>query len=297
MSYQTWIDDPGLDLRDVISIVWGRRWWVISAVVLFTAIGVAAGLLLPRVYRATVVLASTAADRNGISGDIGAALGNLGGLASVVGLHSSEDAQTEEALAVLQSRQLTDAFIQSKNLLPVLFDKQWDAAESRWKHGRPPTAGMAYKRFDQIRKVEKEKKNATLYKLSVEWRNREQAADWANTLVEYVNGEMRSRAIHDSDAMLRYLEKELSTTTVLETRQAINRLIEGRIKQRMLANVTQEYAFRVVDKAVIADADDPIWPRRRLLAIAGVLAGVILGAGGALLVEAVGNGARRMKSA
>ena len=47
----------------------------------------------------------------------------------------------------------------------------------------------------------------------------------------------------------------------------------------MLANVTTDYAFRVVDKAVAPDADDPIRPQKVALLIAGPLAGFALGVG------------------
>jgi uncharacterized protein involved in exopolysaccharide biosynthesis len=41
----------------------------------------------------------------------------------------------------------------------------------------------------------------------------------------------------------------------------------------MLANVTHEYVFKIVDKAVAPDADDPVRPRKLLLIAGGPLLG------------------------
>jgi uncharacterized protein involved in exopolysaccharide biosynthesis len=64
------------------------------------------------------------------------------------------------------------------------------------------------------------------------------------------------------------LEKELAATPLVETRLAIGRLWESQVNQRMVANVTKEYALRVVDRALPPDEEEPIRPRRLFLAVA-----------------------------
>jgi uncharacterized protein involved in exopolysaccharide biosynthesis len=117
-------------------------------------------------------------------------------------------------------------------------------------------------------------KKTNLITVQVEWRDRQAAAQWANELVARVNEEMRTRAIARAGANVRYLEQELQGTSNVETRNAIGRLIEAHIKQRMLANVSQEYAFRIVDKALPPDADDPVRPQKLQLIVVGAFAGL-----------------------
>lgn len=79
------------------------------------------------------------------------------------------------------------------------------------------------------------------------------------------------------------------STTSIETRQAINRLMEGQINQRMLANVTQEYVFRVVDKAMASDSEDVVRSKKLLLLSMGLAPRLISGLfavliGGAFLI-------------
>ena len=136
--------------------------------------------------------------------------------------------------------------------------------------------GQAFKYFDnRIRAVMLDKKTG-LVTMKVDWRDPEEAALWANTLVSRVNAEMRDRAIKKSEESLAFLERELEGTTLVETRQAINRLIEAQIKQRMLANVSHEYAFRVLDPAIAPDRDDPTKPKKLLILAAGPVAGLLL---------------------
>jgi uncharacterized protein involved in exopolysaccharide biosynthesis len=57
----------------------------------------------------------------------------------------------------------------------------------------------------------------------------------------------------------------------------INRLMEAEINRRMLANVTQEYAFRIVDRALVPDKADIVRPRKTVLLIGGPVLGLVVG--------------------
>jgi uncharacterized protein involved in exopolysaccharide biosynthesis len=264
------------DLRQIVARVFRRRWWVVASVVVCTAIAVTIAMTSEKVYRAEIVMIPASSDRNNMASALGSALGELGGLASLAGLGRSDDT-TEESLAVLKSRQFTEKFIQDHSLITRLFPDKWDDAQKKWNvpETAQPTVGKAFKRFDRdIRSVIQDKKTG-LVTLQVDWKDRREAASWANELVERLNAEMRNRAMRSADASVGYLEKELQSTTVVGTREAISRLIEAQVKQRMLANVTQEYAFRVVDAALPADADDPVKPKKLFIVIAGFLFGLV----------------------
>jgi hypothetical protein len=113
--------------------------------------------------------------------------------------------------------------------------------------------------------------------VSIDWTDRIAAASWANELVSRLNVEMRQREIARADAAVGYLEKEFDTTTAVATREAIGRLIESQVKQRMLASVTPEFAFRVIDPAVPPDKDEIHFPNKFLMALAGPVVGFMFG--------------------
>jgi uncharacterized protein involved in exopolysaccharide biosynthesis len=265
-------------MRELIARLWQRRWWVAASMLAFTLIAAIVAFATTPVYRSAVVVVPASIERNSISGGLASALGQLGGLASLAGIEVGGSAQeTEEALAVLKSRRFTEVFINERKLLPKLFHRQWDASRGAWRAGTPPTAAKAYKYFNKrVRNITQDKKTG-LVTMQIDWTDAQEAADWANELVQRLNAEMRTRAIDKANASLGYLEKELNLTSTVETREAINRLIEAQIKQRMLANVTTEYAFRVVDKALPADPDDPVKPQKVLLLALGPVAGLGFG--------------------
>jgi uncharacterized protein involved in exopolysaccharide biosynthesis len=277
-------DPGGADLQAVWRHLWINRAWIAGSVVLFAALFTIAALIMPRTYRATTVLVSAGAERNSLSSSLNSALGSLGGLASIAGVNvGTSDAATEEALAVLRSRQFTEAFIASNHLLPELYPRQWDASTGQWKDAADaPTTARAFRYFDRkVREVTQDRKTG-LITVQIDWRDRNEAAVWANAMVQRLNEEMRSRAIAKADASLAYLQGELQKTVDIGTRDAINRLIEAQIRQRMLANVTEEFAFRVVDKALPPDADDPQSPKKAQWIVGGIVVGLLVGVMAAL---------------
>jgi uncharacterized protein involved in exopolysaccharide biosynthesis len=278
--------------------LWAARRWVIACVIVSAAVFAAYAFLSTRIYTAATVFISASADRSGLGDSF---RGSIGGLASLAGINlgsmGGAGSDTQEALAVLKSRQFTEAFINERQLMPKFFPNQWDESAKSSKPGkRQPTPARAYKYFDtKVRSIIENKKTG-LIELRINWRDRNEAAAWANELLDRLNQEMRTRAKVSADASVGYLERELKSTDQVATREAINRLIEAQVRQRMLANVTQEYAFRVVDRAMPADANDPVKPKKLLLLLAGPLVGLVIGAvavlvGGWLLRT---TGARRV---
>ncbi len=268
--------DDEMDLRAIVARLLAGKWWIVASVVVFTAAFYIAAHVLTPIYRGSTILIPAKADHG-----MDASGSGIGGVASLVGIDiGGSDSDKQEALAVLKSRHFTDQFINDLNLMPVLYAKSWDASTGKWKgdEKHQPTPGKAYRHFDKdIRSVVLDKKTG-LITVNVDWIDRIAAAAWANELVDRVNLEMRHRALARADAEVAYLEKEFESTTTVATREAIGHLIESQIKQRMLATVTPEFSFRVIDRAIPSDKDSPHFPNKFLMVIAGPVVGFILGA-------------------
>jgi len=277
-----WRDEQVVDLRALFGRLYAGRWLILGCVAAITLAFVAAALVIKPQYRAVTVLAPS--DTN--SGNLDSKLGDIGGLASLAGIDlGSRDKRTEEALAVMRSRTFTEAFIRDKALMPKLFASKWDSRKGAWKVAPEdqPTPYKAFKRFNKVRSVSVDKKTG-LVSVQIDWTDRNEAAAWANELVQRLNVEMRSRAIRDAEASLGFLEREEKVVENVTTRAALSRLIETQLKQRMLATVTEEYAFRFVDHALPADADDPVWPKLLPMIVAGLACGIVFGCFAVLLL-------------
>jgi uncharacterized protein involved in exopolysaccharide biosynthesis len=238
------------------------------------------------VYRATIVLAD-ARETASSSNSLNSALNQLGGLAALARIGSSSTNQVDEALAVMSSREFTERFIRDENMLPDLFPDLYDKEKQEWKvpPEQRPTLTQGYFLFNTIRSSAFPNGRGGLITVSIEWTDREIAAKWVNALVARLNAEMRARAIASTQSSQSFLEKELQATATIETRQAINRLMEAQINQRMLANVTQEYAFRTVDRALPPEPDEVVRPNKIVLVALGPTAGLIFGIFAVLVIN------------
>lgn len=263
-------------LVDVLRAINAQGRLIIAITVACTALATVLAFVMTPVYRSKALLipVSQEQENRGLS----AIAGQFGGLAQLAGLNfgSGGGSSKDEAIALLKSRGFTEQFIQSENLLPILFDSEWDADQERWKSDDPddvPTLNDGYRLFDRkIRQVTEDRKTS-LVTLTIDWKDRELAARWAQLLVGRVNQSMRERAIEESQRSLNYLNQELLKTEAAEVRQAIYRLIENQIKTIMWANVRDQYSFRVLDPPAVADKDDPVRPKRALMIVIGFLLG------------------------
>lgn len=273
-------------LRLIASRIVRRRWWLIICIVLGALTGTAGALLMHPKYRTSVILMPTAEEEKDLGAGLGALadIGGLGQLASLAGVNiGGSDAKTNEALAVLQSRDFTERFIESHNLLPILYANKWDPKKTAWvvPQSDVPSLDDGWKVFDKsIRSVTQDDKTG-LVTLTVKWKNRFDAADWANELVTEVNQEMRLRAIQSATSDLGYLGGELAHTKDVDLRTSIERLIELQQEKKMLATVNREYVFKTVDKALPPAANDPVVTRAFVL-FAGIGLGLLLGLLGAI---------------
>ena len=101
------------------------------------------------------------------------------------------------------------------------------------------------------------------------------AAEWANDMVAYLNNHIRKQAIDETTKSIFFLEQQLQETSKIEAQTVIYNLIEEQTKNIMLANVREEYAFKIIDPAVVPDMKSK--PQRRKIVIFGLLLGVVFG--------------------
>jgi uncharacterized protein involved in exopolysaccharide biosynthesis len=128
-----------------------------------------------------------------------------------------------------------------------------------------------------------EQKNSGLVTVIIEWKNPDQAADWAAQLLKELNEGARSRALRESERSVEMLQKNLRETNLLALQQSIGRVLESELQQLTLARTVEEFAYKTVDAAVPARA--PVRPRKRVLVLLAAFGGVLLGAAGVLIAR------------
>lgn len=268
--------EEDITLIELWQILWKRRVLILFFTLFCGLMSAVVSLLLPDIYRAEALL-SPAAEEDSQNG-IASTLGGLGGLASIAGVSLGGGSSVEESLAVLKSRRFIWQFIEQNQLMPQLFAEKWDAKKQRWREQDPeeqPTLWDGFREFTQegLLSASIGKKNS-LVTVAVEWGDPEQAAAWANLLVEQLNAYLRVEAITRSQARLRYLTEELSKNQVADMQQTLYELIAKEQKTAMLANTQKQFAFRILDPAAVPDKKAK--PRRALITLTGLMMGFIL---------------------
>ena len=273
-----------------------KRTILITTIFLASLATATAFLMTPK-YRADVLMAPVIEDKN--SGALSGLMNQFGGLASLAGINVSGGGKVNEAIATLKSRAFTVKFIADNKLLPVLFSDKWNEEKKEWNVKRvedTPSMWDAYELFNkEIRDVSTDNRSG-LMTLSIVWKDREQAVQWANMLVSRVNKTLRDRAIEEAGKSLDFLNKELSKTSIVELQQVIYRLIEVQTNKIMLANVRIEYAFKVIDPAAVPDEDKFVEPKRKLIIFAGLFFGFFMGIVSAFILNFRANRRHEEKS-
>ncbi|EGR1480384.1 LPS O-antigen length regulator [Vibrio parahaemolyticus] len=287
------IDDE-IDLRELLGALWKGKWIIIATTFVFAVGSVLYALSLPNIYKSDALLAP--AESSG-SGGLSKMAGQLGGLAALAGVNlgAGESSQTDLAVQVMKSRQFVEAFINKHDLLvPLMAAKGWDLANNKlildeelynpttgkWLRepnglrGATPTAQEAFEVFSkEVLNVSQDKESG-LYTVSVKNYSPYIAQQWVNWLIEDINKVMRERTIAETSQNLAYLNAQLQKTAVTDMQSTFYKLIEEQTKSLMLAEVQEEFIFKIVDPAVVPEQKDG--PKRAMICVLGTFLGGML---------------------
>ena len=262
-----------IDLLDLIRTLL-QAWKTIAGVTFVcTGFAVAYALYAPEVFKVETLLAPAQEEKPGAS----SSLNRFGGLAAMAGISIPSDSNVEQVVATLNSRKFLRSFIQQNKLVPILFEKIWDAENQAWlveSTEQEPSEQKAIASFKGCLSVNEDKKSG-LITLSISWKDAEVAAQWANDLVKQLNEQLRQKAITDSQKRVGYLEQELTKTTLQDMRAVLYNLLESEKQNAMLANVNEDFALEVIDPAVASETREK--PKRKMIVALGVVCGGFLG--------------------
>ena len=261
-----------LDINDIVRLLWRSKIYILCVTVGIGMLAYGVAWIMPPKYSASVLVQPVSQSNR--ESTLSSALGRFGGLAGLIGIHGLTGQSTAVALATLQSRLLTEAYIKDNGLLSVLYSKKWNARTHTWLVKKPddvPTLWQANAYFaSKIRKVSQNEKNG-LVTLTITWTDPVLAARWANGLITMTNDYMRSQAIRRANAEMAYLKAQLKQAKTIEMQDTIYSLMKSDLQNAMVAQGEKQFALRVIDPAVAPEK--PTSPVPLLWALAGLLVG------------------------
>jgi uncharacterized protein involved in exopolysaccharide biosynthesis len=254
-------------------------------------------LSVPDEYKSTALLAP--ASSSGGSG-LSKLAGQYGGLASLAGINlgggSGGDDKVAIAMEIIKTWSFLESFIEQNNLQVALFaatgwnrasnklvinPELYDEATNKWVSNANLEKGQkaepsSWKLFIKLKNrinISKDK-NSGLISLTVEFYSPELAKQWVKGLVAAINANLKKRDRDEATKSIQYLQEKIQETHVSDMQAVFYQLIEEQTKTLMLAEVSDEYVFKTLSPARVAEIKSK--PKRALIAIVGFILGGML---------------------
>jgi len=293
MNFQS---DDEIDLSELWDAIWDGKWLIIAITSVF-AIGAALyALSVPNEYKSTTLLAPASSSS---SSSLSKLAGQFGGLASLAGINlgagGSED-KSVIAMEIVKTWGFLETFIQENKIEVEVFAAEgwnrannqllidpelYDQTTQQWVREFDATKGQkiepsSWELFEEIKDRISISQNKTsgLISLSVEYYSPVIAKEWADKLVKAINQHIQKQDREEATKSIEYLNKKIKETNITDMQSVFYQLIEEQTKTLMLAEVSDEYVFKTLNSAKIAEEKSK--PKRALIAILGVLLGGML---------------------
>jgi len=298
-------DDEGVNLLDCWEVLHRRRAVIFWTVMISVALTILATLFMTNVYRANAVIVPVTAKDGGTGGNaaLTALASQFGGL---TGISTPSSASTAEIISLLKSNILRERMIRQYDLLPLIFPERWDAGAGTWKRGGAglslhslsefslrkrrgaavssvsgvkkdpdvPDTWDALRRLDDMIAIRKDVKDQTIT-ISADSPDPAVAARLVECLLVTLTNYMSSEAKRVAATNRRYLEEQLGSTADPIIRQKTYNMIAQQIETAMMAEVKENFAFKVIDPPLTPDRT--VRPKRILMVAVSLAAALLIG--------------------
>lgn len=251
-----------------------KRWKMIGCIVGVTIITASAiSFLMTDIYRSNAVIIPVAPKDSGAGG------GNLGALAQqfggLPGIPASMSGTASEIVTLLNSNILREKIIRQYNLMPILFHARWDAKNQTWKKGtKIPAIWDALRLLDEMIMIKRNTKDNTVT-VSADFHDPQMAAKIVDyflvALTDYMSSEVKRVAATNR----KYLEEQLGSTTDPFIKQKIYNMIAQQIETGMMAEVKENFAFKIIDPPLAPDKK--IKPKRSQIVLLSLIVSLLIG--------------------
>jgi uncharacterized protein involved in exopolysaccharide biosynthesis len=261
-------EEDEINLLDLFIVLLRHKVMILSVVFLAGIAAVGISLLMPNIYRSECTISPTAQEKAG--GGL-AALGGFGAMiASEVGIGVS--GSLEQFEVVLKSRELTKIIIDQYNLMPVIFEDDWDAENKKWKSTEKeeqPNFEDAYGEIHNLLSLKPDKKQEVL-RVSFQSKNPLMAQTILNYYIVGMSEFLRRQTLEDASAQQVHLSQQLSKTTDPLLKNRLYELIAKQIEKETLAKVQKYYSFNVIDPPYLPERK--FKPKRAQICVISVVA-------------------------
>ena len=252
--------DDEIDLIEYVTFLWSKKLFIFIFTTIFSLSSVAYVLSVTPEYEVTAVVEEISSDATSAMPNI---TGGLGAAASLLGVNVGGASNSK--LYYLNSRVLTEEFIIQNNLLDIIQENPNAEGMDDSLSLYGAVTGFQGSILSVAQGIE-----TGLITIAFRWTDPAVAVNWLDSFIDLANENLRRIDQELAENKYDYLMSELNNTSSIELRQSLASLIETQMQIITLANVTPEYAFRMVDPPRIPNIR--VYPRRTLTVILTVIA-------------------------
>ena len=288
--------DGEIDFRKLFQVLWEGKTLVTIVSGLAAMVSVFVALLLPNIYQSTSILAPKS---DGGTGGLSRLASQYGGLASLAGINLGGlggDGMSKPAIALEKMKSLSffNQHLYEDFLVDLMACESWDPStrqlmyddeiydigSKKWlrevvpPRQAKPSVQEAHEAFLKLLWIS-EDKNTGLISVSIEHQSPDIAQKWVELMVTRVSEDLRAKDIREAEESIKFLEVQREKTSLVSLDEIFAQLIEEQTKTIMLANVSKDYVFDVIDPPVAPELKSK--PARALIFVLGTLLGGILG--------------------
>ena len=284
------INEGEIDLLQLITELWNKKALIIFLTTIAAIISVLYSLSLPNIYRSQALLAPADSQSQGMSSSLGG-LSSIAGIAGI-SIPGTGDAKKTEAIAILNSHQFLEEFINSHNLVvPIMASKGWDkesnklifneklydAQKNQWlvEDGKDlkPSIQETVKKFRLMVSSSVDKKNGYLL-IFADTYSPYISKQWVELLIVDINKYIMEADVERAEKSLEYLNSQINQTAIPGLKQVVAQLIKKEQQTIMLSQSSPEYIFKVIDRPIVPELK--LSPKRAIICIVGTITGFLI---------------------
>lgn len=261
-------EDDEINLLDLFLVLLWHKYLIVLFVITAGVGAVFYSLSLENIYRSEATLTPRGGEESGPS------LPSFGGLGGMMAgqLGIGGDGSLPKLEVVLNSRELTLKIIQKYELMPIIFEEQWNSEKQDWNDDveEPPTLQDGLKAVkDGMLKVNSDLEKGTLT-IGFEHKNPETAKKIVEYYVKELSETLRAEVLHDANENKRFFREQLDRTSDALLKEKIYNMLAKEIEKETFAKAQKFFSFQVVDPPIVPDEDKKVAPKRAIICILSV---------------------------
>lgn len=252
-----------IDLRDILKVIWKRKFWIAGFVVAVCAVTVFIVVNMDNIYESKAVLRPSQNNTNQMS----SMASSLGGLASLAGINigSSGNVSPYNAMnAILSDKDFIYAFV-SKHKFE---DKVIGDFEQR-KNDEDYNKNIKFFVSQSLNNALSfsEDSKTGLITISFQNKDREFTKIFVDSILNDLSSAYRALEIKNLQERIDNYKSEIDKTNDITLKNKLADVVSGFIQNKVLSQAQEFYGFDIIIKPSVADPIDKVKPKRAVICI------------------------------